>query len=266
MVFFAPHDNIPTLTCYLLTEASSDELQAFKSAFELGNHAAFNPVLHIKIVRPPDDYLGKSHEYIRKKEDEAGREGEFLILDKRAIENNAVWYISHFADTEHVQWKEAENTNVLWKILVKADKLAMVYANYSIGNTSLQEDLGNCGVEFPVKEGFEQPKLFDYKLDMHKDQYRQPVWIRAEPGEYEINKGGEQMGDYVAPPNSYARLKDGVAEAVGVVNDWTTYYPSGPFPYSDGTKKEFPEGTMVLQLKWNPDFPWPPYKWPEGSL
>ena len=266
MVFFAPHDNIPTLTCYLLTEASSDELQAFKSAFELGNHAAFNPILHVKIVRPPDDYLGKSHEYIRKKEDEAGRNGKFLILDKRAIENNAVWYISHFADAERVQWKEAENTNVLWKILVKADKLAMVYANYSIGNTSLQEDLGNCGVEFPVKEGFEQPKVFDYNLDMQKEQYRQPVWIRAEPGEYETNKGGEQLGDYIAPPNSYARLKDGVAEAVGVVNDWTTYYPSGPFPFRDGTKKEFPEGTMVLQLKWNPDFPWPPYKWPEGSL
>lgn len=266
MVFFAPNDNVPLLTCYLLANISSDKLQAFKSAFELGNHARFNPVLNIKIIHPPQDYMGKSHEYIRRKEDEAGREGAFLILDDKAVESNAVWYISYFADAEYVRWKEAESTYVLWKMLIRTDKLVMVYVNYSIGNTSLQEDLGNCGVEFPVKEGFEQPNIFDYKTDMHKDQYRQPAWIRAEPGEYEVNKGGEELGDYIAPPNTYARLKDGVAEAAGLINDWTTYYPSGPFPMSDGTKKEFPEGTMVLQLKWNPDFPWPPYKWPEGSL
>ncbi|EHK19713.1 uncharacterized protein TRIVIDRAFT_181465 [Trichoderma virens Gv29-8] len=266
MVFLVPHDDLPTLTCYLLANISSDELQAFKSAFELGNRARFDPILHVKIVRPPEDYIGKSHEYIRRKEDEAGREGKFLILDDRAVENNAVWYISYFADQEYVNWKQAESTDVLWKILIRTDKLASVYANYSIGNMSLEENLGNCGVRYPVKPGFEQPKVLDYETDMQKDQYRSPAWIRAEPGEYEFNKGGEELGDYIAPPNSYARLKDGVAETVGVINDWVNYYESGPFPMSDGTEKQFPEGTMVLQLKWDPDFAWPAYKWPEGSL
>ncbi|KAJ4854365.1 uncharacterized protein T069G_11344 [Trichoderma breve] len=266
MVFFVPHDNLDVLTCYLLADISSDELQAFKSAFELGNNARFDPRLHIKIVRPPEDYIGKSHEYIRRKEDEAGREEKFLILDDEAVKKNAVWYISWFADEEHIEWKQAESTDVLWKMLIRTDKLSLVYVNYSIGNMSLQEDLDNCGVKFPVKAGFEQPKVYDFDMDMQKDQYRQPVWVRAEPGEYEINKGGEVMGDYIAPPNMYARLKDGVAEAVGVINDWTMFQPTGPFRMSDGTKKEFPEGTMVLQLKWNPDFAWPPYKWPEGSL
>ncbi|KAM6478595.1 hypothetical protein HDV62DRAFT_382720 [Trichoderma sp. SZMC 28011] len=266
MVFFVPKDNLDVLTCYLLADLSSDELQAFKSAFELGNNARFDPRLHIKIVRPPEDYIGKSHEYIRRKEDEAGREEKFLILDDEAVKKNAVWYISWFADEEHIEWKQAESTDVLWKMLIRTDKLSLVWVNYSIGNMSLQEDLGNCGVKFPVKAGFEQPKVYDLDMDMQKDQYRQPVWVRAEPSEYEINKGGEVMGDYIAPPNTYARLKNGVAEAVGVINDWTMFQPTGPFRMSDGTKKEFPEGTMVLQLKWNPDFPWPPYKWPEGSL
>ncbi|KAL6814910.1 hypothetical protein J3E69DRAFT_370408 [Trichoderma sp. SZMC 28015] len=266
MVWFVPHDNLDVLTCYLLADISSDELQAFKSAFELGNNARFDPRLHIKIVRPPEDYIGKSHDYIRRKEDEAGREGKFLILDDEAVKRNAVWYISYFADQEYVEWGQAESTDVLWKMLIRTDKLSLVYVNYSIGNMSLDEDLRNCGVEYPVKPGFEQPKVFDFETDMQKDQYRQPVWVRAEPGEYEINKGGEVMGDYIAPPNMYARLKDGVAEAVGVINDWTMFQPTGPFRMSDGTKKEFPEGTMILQLKWNPDFPWPPYKWPEGSL
>ncbi|RFU79369.1 hypothetical protein TARUN_2824 [Trichoderma arundinaceum] len=266
MVFLTPNDNLPLLTCYLLSKISSDELQTFKSAFELGNHARINPMLEIKIVHPPEDYLGQTHEYIRRKEDEAGRDGPFLILDDKAIENNAVWYISYFADDEPIEIRAAESTAVLWKMLVRTDKLAMVYVNYSIGNSSLQEDLGNCGVDFPVKEGFEQLKVFDYEMDMRKEEYRLPVWIRAEPGEYEVNKGGEELGDYIAPPNSYARLKDGLGDEIGIVNDWTTFYPSGPFPMSDGTKKEFPEGTMVLQLKYNPDFPWPAYKWPEGSL
>ncbi|KAL7946970.1 hypothetical protein V8C42DRAFT_319303 [Trichoderma barbatum] len=266
MVFLVPHDNLPVLTCYLLADISSDDLQAFKSAFELGNCARFDPALHIKIVRPPEDYIGKSHEYIRKKEDEAGREGKFLILDDKAVQNNAVWYISYFADAEYVEWKQAESTDVLWKMLIRTDNLASIYVNYSIGNMSLQENLGNCGVEYPVKVGFEQPNVFDFKTDMHKDQYCRAVWIRAEPDEYEINKGGEELGDYIAPPGAYARLKDGVAERAGLLNYWTDYQPTGPFPMSDGTKKEFPEGTMILQLKWNPDFPWPPYRWPEGSL
>ncbi|KAM0260142.1 hypothetical protein ACHAQJ_002907 [Trichoderma viride] len=266
MVFRSPTRNLPLLTCYLLTKISRDELKTFKSAFELGNSARFCPRLDIKIVHPPEDYIGQSHEYIRRKEDEAGRGGAFLILDDKAVENNAVWYISYFADGEHVKDRSAESTAVLWKMLVRTDKLAMVYVNYSIGNSSLQEDLGNCGVEYPVKEGFEQPKVYDLEMDMQREQYRQPTWIWAEPHEYELNKGGEEFGNYIAPPNSYARLNDGLAEELGIVNYWTTFYPAGPFPMSDGTKKEFPEGTMVLQLKYNPDFPWPPYKWPEGSL
>lgn len=266
MVFQAPTGNLDVLTCYLLANISQDELQAFKAAFELGNFARFSPMLKIKIVRPPKDYIGQSHEYIRRKEDEAGRERAFLILDDKAMERDAVWYISYFADDEPPEDQWAVSKAVLWKMLIRTDKLATVYVNYSIGNTSLREDLGNCGVEFPVKEGYEQPKVFDYKTDMHKEQYRQPTWVRAEPHEYEVNKGGEEFGTYVAPPNTLARLKDGIAEQSGVLNDWVTPYPAGPFPMPDGTKKEFPEGTMVLQLRLNPDFPWPPFKWPEGSL
>jgi hypothetical protein len=266
MVFCTPRHNLPLLTCYLLAKISPDELQAFKSAFELGNFARFSPMVEIKIVHPPEDYIGQSHEYIRRKEDRAGRGGAFLILDDKAVENHAVWYISYFADVEHIEVESAESTAVLWKMLVRTDKLASVYVNYSIGNSSLQEDLDNCGVEYPAKEGYEQPKVYDYKSDMQRAQYQQPTWIRAEPHEYELNKGGEEFGNYIAPPNTYARLKDGLAEEMGIVNSWTTFYPSGPFPMPNGTKKEFPEGTMVLQLKYNPDFPWPPYKWPEGSL
>lgn len=269
MVFQAPTGNLDVLTCHLLANISQDKLQVFKAAFELGNFARFSPMLKIKIVRPPEDYIGQSHEYIRRKEDEAGREEVFLILDDKAKDNDAVWYIQYFADHEpEDEWAEsmAESTAVLWKMLIRTDKLATVYANYSIGNTSLHEDLGNCGVEFPVKEGYEQPKVFDYETDMQKAQYRQPAWVRAEPHEFEYNEGGEKFGTYIAPPKTLARLKEGVAEESGVFNDWVRPFPAGPFQMPNGTKKEFPEGTMVLQLKHDPDFPRPPFKWPRGSL
>ncbi|KAM0445348.1 hypothetical protein ACHAPV_002732 [Trichoderma viride] len=265
MVYQTPTGNLEVLTCYLLVDISQEQLQAFKAAFELGNFARFSPSLRIKIVRPPEEYIGKSHEYIRRKEDEAGREEVFLILDDRAMENDAVWYIKWFADDAPMD-DCAESSDVLWKILIRTDKLAMVYVNYDIGNMSLQEDLGNCGVEFPVKEGYQQPKVLDYDMDMHKAEYRQPTWVNAEPHEFEYNKGGEKFGDYVAPPRTLARLKDEVAEAAGVLNDWVTPHPAWPLRMSNGKMKEFPEGTMVLQLKINPDFPWPPFKWPEGSL
>lgn len=265
MVYQTPTENLEVLTCYLVADISQDQLQAFKAAFELGNFARFSPKLRIKIVRPPEDYIGKSHEYIRRKEDEAGREEVFLIVDDRAVENDAVWYIQWFADDGPMDVC-AESSDVLWKMLIRTDKLAMVYVNYDVGNISLQEQLPDCGVEFPVKEGCEQPKVFDYDMDMHKEQYGQPTWVNAEPHEFEYNKGGEKFGDYVAPPRTLARLKDEVAEATGVLNDWVTPYPAGPLGMSNGKMKEFPEGTMVLQLKINPDFPWPPFKWPRGSL
>lgn len=266
MVWQAPTGNLEVLPCYLLADISQDQLQAFKAAFELGNFSRFSPALKIKIVRPPEDYIGQSHEYIRRKEDEAGRERPFLILDDKAMENDAVWYISYFADDEPPEDQWAVSTAVLWKILIRTDKLAMVYTNYSIGNTSLQEQLGNCGVDFPAKEGYEQTKVMDFEMDMHKEQYSQLTWARAEPHEYEFNKGGEKFGDYTASPNEFIRLKEGIAEESGVFNNWVKPYPAGSFRFPDGRKKEFPEGTMVLQLNLNPDFSWPPFKWPEGSL
>lgn len=266
MVFQNRGANLDVVTCYLLVDISEEQLQAFKADFELGNFARFSPILRIKIVRPPEDYIGKSHEYIRRKEDEAGREEPFLILDDRAVKNDAVWYIKWFADEDSVA-ECAENSNVLWKMLIRTNKLPLVYTNYSIGNMSIEEDLGNCGVDFPVKEGYEQPEIYDFNgMDMQEEQYRQPTWVNAEPHEFEYNEGGEKFGDYVAPPRTLARLKDEVAEAAGVLNKWVTPHPAGPLRMHNGKMKEFPEGTMVLQLSLNPDFPWPPFKWPEGSL
>lgn len=58
MVYQTPTENLEVLTCYLVADISQDQLQAFKAAFELGNFARFSPKLRIKIVRPPEYYIG----------------------------------------------------------------------------------------------------------------------------------------------------------------------------------------------------------------
>ncbi|KAK5991683.1 hypothetical protein PT974_07716 [Cladobotryum mycophilum] len=248
MVFLPPNSNSTIVTAYLLAPLSDGELKAVKAAFELGGHLRFAPMVEIKIVRPPDDYLGKSHAYIRTKEDEADRPEPFVIIDERAVSEEAVWYVKWFADQEEVDDATVESTSVLWEILVKTDEFSFMWVNYDIGNMSIGEDLGNCGVDYPVKEGFVQPKVFALYTDMREEQYHVPAWVTAAPG--------------------IARFKPGVAEAAGLITDGGWGYPNEAewIWKPDGSRVKAPEGCVVLQVKWNPDFPWPEYRWPRGSL
>ncbi|KAK3311551.1 uncharacterized protein B0T15DRAFT_521844 [Chaetomium strumarium] len=266
MVFIPPRRKIRRLEAYLLEDLSQEELRGVKRAFELGACSRFNPLLELNIQKAPEEYLNQPHSYIRIKETEAGRQGPFVLIDKQAVSKGAVWYIAKFATEDDLEYGQAESTSVLWKILVKIDCLPLTWINYDIGNTSIVEDLGNCGVDYPVKEDFAQPEVYCCGgLDMVKQQYHQPVWVTAVPGEFEESTGDELRKNFLPRPEKLARLKEGVAEDAGLVNQWTIPTKARSVTMPDGSVKEFPEGSVVLQLLWNPDFPWPEYKWPEGS-
>ncbi|KAI0009624.1 hypothetical protein F4779DRAFT_581379 [Xylariaceae sp. FL0662B] len=267
MVFIPPNVNIPRLNAYLLKSLSDDELNAFKSAFELGTCAPFNPLLELVIQKPPEDYLNQSHSYIRTKENEAGRTDPFVLIDERVVLDGAVWYVDCFADDQEVDDGEAKSTSVLWQILLKTECLPITWVNYDIANMSIQEDLDNCGVEFPVGENFVQPEIWDSGgLDMDEQRHCQDTWITAGPDEIEESTDEDLLKDYLPRPEKVARLREGLADDVGLINRWTIPSPARPRKLPDGSTKEFPEGSVVLQLQYNPDFPWPAYKWPKGSL
>ncbi|KAI0891433.1 hypothetical protein F4806DRAFT_482544 [Annulohypoxylon nitens] len=258
------------LNAYLLTDISDDELKSFKQKFEFGTMAPFSTMLELVIQKAPEDYLNKPHGYIRIKETEAGRKGPFVLIDEQLKLKGAVWYVDNFASEDEVDDDVAESTEVVWKILTKTESLPVNHVNYDIANMSIEEDLGNLGVDFPVTVDFEQPEVAgatEHDLNIGEFRYDQPAYFTAYPGEYEISTDLEHRKNMAPMPDRVARLKEDVAKAAGIRDTrWTFVSDAEPRKQRDSTVKEFPEGCVSFQHKYNPDFPWPPYKWPEESL
>lgn len=267
MVFIPPPPEPDCYTAYLFANLTDAQLKDFKAAFELGACSSFSPMMELKIVRPPADYVGKSHQYIRAKEYKAGNEDPFVIIDNNFLQRGAVWYIDKPADDDQVEDGEAVSTDVIFKILVKTEALALTWANYDIANMGIGEDLENCGVEMPLRNDFEQPEVSDCGgLDMREELWSHDVWVTAEPGEYDESTDKNLRDNFSPRPDKVARLKESVAKSAGLVNDWTFIDDARDVELPDGTTKKLPKGSIVLQLKYNPEFPRPAYKWPKGSL
>ncbi|KAI1742452.1 hypothetical protein F4680DRAFT_32740 [Xylaria scruposa] len=270
MVFVAPIPKVERLRAYLLPSFPLSELPAFKQAFEFGTCAPFYPMLELVIAHAPADWAGQTFEYMRRKEDEAGREAPFVVVDERGAggRDSAVWYVEHFATEDEVEDGEAASTSVVWRIPVKTDCLALMWVNYDIANMSLQEDLCNLGVELPVDTNYDVPEVDNCGgLDMEGERKVKKTIVVAEPGEF-VESSDEALTNVYRPrpPKRVARLKEGLAETAGLVNEWSIPTSVRSWNKPDGTKRQFPEGSIELYLKFDPDFDWPEYKWPEGSL
>ncbi|GKU12014.1 hypothetical protein FLAG1_11524 [Fusarium langsethiae] len=267
MIFIEPHPDVTCLTAYLVAPLTDDELAKVKAAFEIGACSRFNPILELKIVRAPDDYVGKSHQYMRAREDEAGRDEGFVVIDENAIKRHAVWYVDSFADEDAVENGEAESTDVVMKILVKTECLALTYINYEVGNIGIGEDLENAGVEGRVKNDFVQPEVSDCGgMDMKEQQRDQAVEVTVEPGDFEETRDKDILKRFSPQPKKLAKVKDDVARATGILPSWTWIQKPEPVEMPDGSEKTFPKGSVTLQQHYDPDFDWPEYKWPDGSL
>ncbi|SPJ75698.1 uncharacterized protein FTOL_05429 [Fusarium torulosum] len=200
-------------------------------------------------------------------QDEAGIEDLFGLIDDEAKEKGAICYIDRFFDEDEVVDELAESTDVVIKILIKTEAFALAHACYVVATSSIIEDLDICSVETPITNDFVQPELYDCGgIDFEDQQWHQDVWPTAEPGEFEESTEGKLLDNFMPRPEKVVRLREDVAQAVGLVSDWTFYDDAESIDLGNGEKKEFPPGSVVLQQRYNPDFAWPEYKWPEGSL
>lgn len=266
MVYIPPWSDTPRLNAYVLPSFPIDELAALKRAFELGTCAPFSTMLELVIQHAPADYADATFEDMRKKENEAGRKDAFVIIDARGAggREGVVWYVDQFATQDEVDDGEATSTDVVWRIPVKTECLALMWVNYDIANMSLQEDLTNLDVDFPVDVGYEVNEVDDCGgLDMMEQRYGKDTLVIAYPGEFEESTDEAHRKNYMPRPDKVARLKEGLAETVGLVNRWTI---PGTAQARNAPEGGFPEGSISLQLSFDPDFNWPEYKWPEGSL
>ncbi|KAF5724855.1 hypothetical protein FMUND_411 [Fusarium mundagurra] len=256
MVYLPPNPEPDWLKCYLATPFTDDELKAFKAAFDLGACSKFSPLVQLKILDAPEEYLGKSHQYIRAKVTEAGNTDPFVVVDDEAKSRGAAWYIDQFAEEDDLG--QGESTDFVYKILIKTEDLAISHASYSIGTSRIFEDLDHCGVDFPLTNDFHQPELFDCGgIDFEAQQWEQDAYVVAEPGDFEESTDPVLLEDFGPTPEKVARLKEHVAESIGLISSWTIPGDQEPEHIEEWTGKKFPEGSVVLQQKFNPEFPWP---------
>ncbi|KAF4498831.1 hypothetical protein FAGAP_5028 [Fusarium agapanthi] len=231
MVYLPPNQHGNCLKCYLTTPYTDDELKAFKSAFERGAYCKSAPMMQITIMHAPDDYLGKSHQYLRAKETEADNTDLFIVVDEEAKSRRAAWYIDQPS---------------VWGIN---------YINYITAKSSIEEGLDNCSVDLPLTNDFYQPDPQDcVGPDFEYQQPQQDVGVIAEPGEFEASTDPELLNDFSPRPDKVVRLKEDAADSVGLVSSWTIPGDAKPF---DLAQKEFPDGAVVLQQNYKPGFPWP---------
>lgn len=245
MVFIPPCGRVPQLTAYLTANLSRTTLDDIHQRFERGACSRFNPSVELFITPAPANAL---HEILRSNTHKA----PFLVIDENTPQDKAVWYVQGFATPDDVADGDVQNTNVVWRIRMKIECVPETFINYEFAGMSMAEDLLNCGVDFPLTESFTQPRIWD--VGGGWSAYNQSVWVTADADEVQYNDNGT------------ARLKDHIAKENGLLNNWTKPLPPKPIKLSNGQIHRFSPTSVVLQLRFNPDHPWPPYKRLEGSL
>ncbi|EED13757.1 conserved hypothetical protein [Talaromyces stipitatus ATCC 10500] len=259
------------LNAYILTPISSTALNKLKSRFEHGAALHYNPQVEFNIQHAPDEYIGKTHSYIRAMENEANRDYPFLLIDEWATTDCAVWYIDSFAaeyelDDDGTGFA-APSTDVLHEILVKASMVAWMHNDVEISSGPSEQlihsvyknyrtpvnnwpEIAGCEEELRAEEDEKMCILFHARAGR----------CVAEPGDY------EECTDDEIVHNAVARLKPEVAESNGMISDWKWFHTAKEFDLGDGTVKQFPQGSIWLDVVFDTKFDWPEYKWPKGSL
>lgn len=238
--------NIPKLTAFLIDSSYiNEQLDSIHKSFERGACSTYNPIVELFIRHAPAPNATI-------KDLVKVQAPPFLVIDSNSFKQDALWYIHGYASNSDVINGDVENENVIWKIRVKTSCIPVTFYNYQFGNVSIVEDLVNCGVQFPINEHYKQPIIWDIgNWDVQRD-----VWITAEPHEIEYSSD-----------NSKVKLKnDDLAHSKGLVNSWTTPQIANRIKLTNGQTHQFADGSVALKLKYNPNFKWPEYKRPEGSL
>lgn len=141
------------------------------------------------------------------------------------------------------------------------------YVNYDIANTSVAEDLGQVGIQCPIPETFTQSKPWRIGFDHVGKRYINPAYVTATPDEMEESTDPEALSNFAPRPAKVWRLKEELARRECLKSEWTCGGGEArDTTMEDGTVKKWPEGSRMLQVKYDKDVMVPRYKRPEGSL
>jgi hypothetical protein len=134
-------EDADTLKAFLVTKLSDSQLEQFKRAFGKGAKVHLRPIMHLKIIEAPENYLKATHAQIRTKENEAGNTDPFVVIDHNHLEKGAVWYVADFANENDVENGFAESEDVLMRALILTERLAISHICWQQGNPPIGEEL-----------------------------------------------------------------------------------------------------------------------------
>jgi hypothetical protein len=249
-----------TLKAFLTTNLSKSQLDTFKRSFEKGAKVHLRPLLHLKIIQAPEDYLNASLADIRTRETEAGNSDPFVVIDDRVIKKNAVYYVGDFADGNDVEAGFAKSEKVVMRALVRTEALAISHICWQQGNPPMGEELEALDFDLvplrtdsvqvePVGADDEGDELWD------TDQ----VEVIAEAGEYETTTDRDIRSKMSPMPREVVRLVPSVAQRENLISNWT-------WGSDESNGQSFPVGSVQISAKYDPNVPRAHYEWPEGSL
>lgn len=139
---------------------------------------------------------------------------------------------------------------------------------------SIREDLDILGVGYPTLEDYDQGEVYTTGQkysggDGGGDFEATAAHVTAEPGEYEETTDLAILNTCIPLPKKLYRLKPEVAQKSCLQSQWTPRINTSAgrqVTLPDGTKKAFPEGSLLLKVNYAPDFVCEDYQRPEGSL
>mgnify|MGYP004498649469 CR=1 FL=1 len=181
-----------------------------------------------------------------------------IVIDAETPNDGAVWYIERIATQEDVDNGLAESTNTLYKVRMELANITISFVNLEIANTDIGECMDSAGIPRLVPDDFTQDTPYAVGFDYIKDRYINPTWVVVEPEEMEESRDEEALRTFLPRPKVVYRLKEGVARANGLQVNWAIG--------SDKQDDKFPEGSKILQVRYDPERVVPKYKKPEGSL
>jgi hypothetical protein len=121
-------------------------------------------------------------------------------------------------------------------------------------------------IPLPVPENFDQDEAFNIGFDYVGDRYICPTWVTATPDEYEESTNEDDLGNFAPRPDIVYRLKPEAARSNGLQVRWTLGRDAEDVTLPDGTLLKFPEGSKVLQCKFDAETAMPTFERPKGSL
>ncbi|KAH7390284.1 hypothetical protein BKA64DRAFT_757450 [Cadophora sp. MPI-SDFR-AT-0126] len=226
MRFLSQGSPVPILHAFLVSPLSPQALNKVHLDFQLGLYKTQGPADVNLVIHDEPRHYGATAEQLRVVLDAEHPDiDEFLLIDQDVEDSGAIWYVDTWkSDDEEEEVVQHGNERVLWKLRVMTKAVASRWVNYSIGNSSIQEDLSEV-TTFPYDPRAPQTP-YTVATTYELPSFIPPAYIVAGPDEFEEGPGSNL--DVSPPQDRVFRLKESIARQHGLKNNWAIGWASNP--------------------------------------